>query len=325
MNNRINQKDLKDHYINLVSEYYMNSMPKDEAVKEAKKTVKQWYEDAKKTSDPKAVFDEKFRALTGAYRQKQTPMPKGTDPLEMVAEMKNALNDIHNFRETTQFIGQNDLMLLNQLIGFINTCKQKDQNTIANDQRTKDQIQLYYERLFIPIHKTIMKKNGSVQSPPPSSSMSSMNQSPVPVNEHTGMMPRIPSQPHMQTPTQGPPQPPLVPIGQPKIMPPPPSSQGGMSQMQPPLQQIGRGGRQPQMPMPPIPNSQPPMNQMVQPSMVMQPQVPAPMAQPPPQPDPMPPVPQPTQQDAKKIIQGLFGQVRTECAVFYATPHPPHF
>ena len=246
----------------------------------------------------------------------------------MVAEMQNALGDIQHFKDTTQFIGQNDLMLLTQLISFINSCKQKDPMTIRTDQKTKDQIQLYYERLFIPIHKTIMKKNASVQSPPPSSSMSSMNQSPAPVNEHGGVMPRIPSQPDMQTPPQGPPPPPLVPIGATKIMP-PPSTQPGMSQIPPSIQPIGRGSRQTPMQMPPMPNSQPPLNPMVPPSMVMQPQVPPPGVQapiaPPPAPEPAPPVPQPTQQDTKKIIQGLFGQVRTECAVFYATPHPPHF
>jgi len=40
-------------------------------------------------------------------------------------------------------------------------------------------------------------------------------------------------------------------------------------------------------------------------------------------PSPMPKTPE--AYDSSKEIQKLFSQVRTECAVFYATPHPPHF
>ena len=315
---------------------YSPNMGQAEIEKQAKQLVKGWDKDCADAKSPEE-YGAKMKQLFTMFEQKLNPnssqQQTPADQYAMVQEMKEALPQIKNFKETTEFIGQNDLRLLEQLINFIEKID-LSHHSMESLSNPKNTIKLYYDRLFIPIHKTILKKlnqeNSQNNKMQQSNSASSMNQSPA--VDHSAMAARLSPQPHpqqqqqfMQQPnqpmqqTQGPP---LHPLNQvPQHQPPKPSG--------PPLQAINqqqqmkqRGARAPTQtsPIPPQQVMQPPMQQQQ-----MHPPNPPQMQQMRPQ-APQPQQAQPdTPLEPKKQIQMLFSQVRSECAVFYATPHPPHF
>ena len=337
--NRQNRKPIKDQFIEQVKvilHQFSPNLSEADIDKIAKQTVKIW---DKESSDFKSIEEystrmtQKFSKFEQDYRQKQQMQQQNQanaaspqkDPYWMVMEMKEALPQIRNFKETTTFIGQNDMKLLDQLINFINNFANQPRENLIKE---KDSIKLYYDRLFGPIHKTIKKKlaeqsgqqqsNMAHTSPP-----AQMNQSP-PV-DHNQMGSRVPSQSHlppsqvqqqnsasqMQSQTQGPPLRPAQMQQQ---------YQQKMQQMspQPPMQT--RAQRQPPNQTSPVQSQMPPSSQQQQ--MMHQPmqRMPQQMQQQQQQqqaPD--------TPMDPIRQIQMLFTQVRSECAVFYATPHPPHF
>ena len=326
--NRINKKSIKENFVQQVKKIlsqYSNMSSPTEIEKKAKQQVKAWDKecgDAKSPEEYSTKMTKKFslfeqQAAHQQTAQQQAPMQK--DPYTMVQEMKDALPRIKHFKETTKFIGQNDLRLLDQLISFIENYSNSSPESLTG---SKDPIKLYYERLFIPIHKTITKKvnNQAAQQPgqmPQSSSTNSMNQSPA--VDPTGMGQRVPSQSHLP----------------PGNMHQPPPSQMPTSSQGPPLIPVNQMHQHQQKMAPtqaPMPPTQPPM-QIPQPPMQTRARTPPQNTQMPPQMHPPQRIPQSDSQnqmadaipEPKKQIQNLFSQVRSECAVFYATPHPPHF
>ena len=187
------------------------------------------------------------------------------DSIEMSLQMSNSLEELKTFKETTQFIGRDDLNLLNQLISFIEKLPKNPQSFEGNINASQT-ISLYYTKLFLPIHNTISKtpKNPPRSTISPSMSNSSISPSPEIRNQ-------VPPQPIQHHPPIQPPPTQLPHTPPPSIIP----------HQSPNLSQN-------------IPNVHPKNNNN-------------------------------ENFDPIKSIQNLFSQVRTECAVFYATPHPPHF
>jgi hypothetical protein len=234
-------------------------------------------------------------------------MPSNSeDALAMAARMIQALDDLRQFREQTDFVGRDDLALLQQLITFIETLPLAPGGIVAITQpKQLETVTLYYNRLFLPIQQTIMKHKGFHPGPGGS-------QPPAPLEEAVPPPLQMPA-----TPAVIPRQPPVTfqpssgtAVGHPMhavqaAYTPPPSQP---RQQAPAAASSGRSVRGPRMS---AAHAQPVA------------QVPGPAPTPPPT-----AAPQQTrsaQQTPEEFLRQLFTNVRTDCAVFYSTPHPPHF
>ncbi|EAY11089.1 hypothetical protein TVAG_045130 [Trichomonas vaginalis G3] len=336
---------------------------KQDADKHAKELVSDWKKSNSGPADPDNL-EKHLQHKYEMFRQSGNIQPQQQkDVIEMAREMTLALPEIKHFKDTTSSIGTNDRNLLDQLIKFIESIMNYEPRIIIQEEKQLN-VGLYYERLFIPIHKTITKKSGfqhhqaqqqqqqTQQHMQQSNSTSSMMQSPAASN--SGNMSRISSSHNL-------------PVSQPNNMQQLQQQQANYRQQsqqiqtpQQPMQQMAMTPQQvqpppvqqqpPPPPPPPTPPSLPPTRQQIaqqkaaqqqaaqlaqqqqQQQQVQQqqqiqppPQVsPQPVQQPVMQPPPQPAAPKPIM-DTKRQIITLFSQVRTECAVFYATPHPPHF
>ena len=75
----------------------------------------------------------------------------------MIKEMTSSLNELREFRDQTDFIGENDLNLLQQLIKFVEKIPSANISYPHLQPDFVKHVRLYHDRLFVPIKKTIMR------------------------------------------------------------------------------------------------------------------------------------------------------------------------
>jgi hypothetical protein len=222
----------------------------------------------------------------------------------MAARMIEAIDDLKQFREHTDFVGQDDFNLLQQLITFIENLPVGPNGLVAITQANqKDTVQLYYDRLFLPIQQTIVKQKAShaaVRVPPPQEPPMQVV-APTTPSPSSGMASRQQHVGKFPSPASGVAQ---VPASQPFQMPSGPPRPAPTTQNGPPPTRLPKGPRTASHP------------SQIQSQPLQPPVAPAP---PPVQPS------QQTKQTPEDFLRQLFTNVRTDCAVFYSTPHPPHF
>lgn len=76
----------------------------------------------------------------------------------MIKEMTSSLNELREFRDQTDFIGENDLNLLQQLIKFVEKIPTANISYPHLQPDFVKHVRLYHDRLFVPIKKTIVRQ-----------------------------------------------------------------------------------------------------------------------------------------------------------------------
>ncbi|OHT00347.1 hypothetical protein TRFO_08019 [Tritrichomonas foetus] len=268
------------------------------------------------------------------------------DPLMMATIMINSLPELRSFMEQTEFIGPHDLSLLRQLIQFIESIPVTQFGPQIAQSDQIQTVKLYYERLFFPIKQTIRKQtaanaanngmNAQNSSSSTTSLMMSPQYSPMPLslppttassiagtmqnnsgslnqqtlsissNMHNIDQHRMPSpmqlqqqQSHVPHQTRSPQQ---------KLSNSPASrSNSRNSQQQLTASQSASHNNVNEMsPQRKTSNQTQPQSQIPQSQLQQN-------------------LPQGRALSGEQLIKQLFVNIRTDCAVFYSTPHPPHF
>ena len=342
INKQVNQSDLKNETVGIV--------------KKMDQTAK---ENAHNESDYNACMSNLCNKFEHELIEKQKEVP---DPVMMATVMINFLPKLQDFMDHAD-LQPHDVDYIQRLIQFIKSIPSDNFGVHINYADQIEAVKIYYEKLFIPLKKTIenqqitnqgqnisnqqqqqqqmqqliqqQQQQQQMQRPQISQSMSQQMPSPIQgMNSIPRQMPAPTPKNSMSNALQ--PQPSQ---GQKQPRSSVPLQQQQQIQQQQSLQQIQRiqnprspqqraRNRQvaavsPQMMQQAQQQQQPQMNGMsMQVDPMQSPQPILPQAQPP---QHQMQERQPNPREKSELIKQLFQSVRNDCAVFYSTPHPPHF
>ena len=267
----------------LLNDYYQSiqqAVTQEDLKKETFSIVKEMDQIATKEARDEADYNAIMNNQYNIYKQHLTNKRKeitATDPVMMATVMINSLQKLQDFMDHTEF-QPHDFQLIQQLIQFIKSIPSDNFGVHISQADQIEAIKVYYEKLFIPIQKTIENQQQQFSNPMMQAQQNA-NQNQMAANQQQQMMQQMIQQ-GMQPPVQQPMQQPMQQLMQQQQQMQHPQITPSMSQQIPsPNQDINTIPRQM-----PVPNPQNPMSNALQPqpsqgqkhpglSVPMQPQV----------------------------------------------------
>ncbi|KAK8876580.1 hypothetical protein M9Y10_006798 [Tritrichomonas musculus] len=111
------------------------------------------------------MMTNQINMFQASLLNKRREISSGTDPLMMATVMINYLPKLQDFAEHTVFL-KNDEKIIQRLIQFIKSIPFNNYGVHINKSDQLDAVKQYYEKLFIPIRKTIEKRYSNQMMPP---------------------------------------------------------------------------------------------------------------------------------------------------------------